>query len=102
MLTGKELKQARRDLGLTQKGLADELGVSLPTVVNWELGKSTPRGKNLQKLDGFFSAIESTPDLLSDELQEALQVVSDELGFEDLKEMFKTIVRKHNLGLLDL
>ena len=102
MLVGLELKQARRELGLTQKELASELEVSLPTVVNWELGKSTPRGQNRQKLEAFFNEINAENELLSVQIIDALQAVSDELGFDDLGEMFKTIIRKHSLGLLDL
>lgn len=102
MLVGLELKQARKELGLTQKGLADELGVSLPTVVNWELGKSTPRGKNLQKLNVYFEKVGSENELFNDEMVDALQIVSDELGFADIQEMLRNLVRKHNLGMLDL
>ncbi|NQT98270.1 MAG: helix-turn-helix transcriptional regulator [Candidatus Marinimicrobia bacterium] len=102
MLIGLELKQARRELGLTQKELANELEVSLPTVVNWELGKSTPRGQNRQKLEAFFNEKNTEDELISAQINDALQVVSDDLGFDDLNDMLKTIIRKHNLGLLDL
>ena len=43
------IKQHRKKLGLTQKALAAKLGVSVPSVVNWESGKITPRGKILQR-----------------------------------------------------
>jgi DNA-binding transcriptional regulator YiaG len=43
------IKQHRKKLGLTQKALAAKLGVSVPSIVNWESGKMTPRGKNLAK-----------------------------------------------------
>ena len=102
MLVGLELKQARRELGLTQKELAIELKVSLPTVVNWELDKSTPRGQNRQKLEAFFNEKNAGDELISEQINDALQVVADDLGFDDLNDMFKTIIRKHNLGLLDL
>ncbi len=102
MIIGNELKEVRRELGLTQKGLAEELGVSLPTVVNWELGKSTPRGKNRLKLEAFIDKLNEEDDLLNQEMLDALQVVADELGFESIKDLFKTIIRKHNIGFLDL
>ena len=44
------LKQHRKKLGLTQKALAAKLGVSVPSIVNWESGKMAPRGKNLAKV----------------------------------------------------
>ena len=36
---GKELRTAA---GMTQKALADQLGVTVPTVSKWELGQRTP------------------------------------------------------------
>lgn len=36
------LVKLRSEMGLTQKALADALGVSEQTVRNWERGKSTP------------------------------------------------------------
>jgi DNA-binding transcriptional regulator YiaG len=42
-LAGKDLQKFRRnDLDLSQKGLADCLGVSVRTVQGWEIGKSKP------------------------------------------------------------
>lgn len=34
-----ELKTIRKEKGYTQKDVADALGCSLPTYINWELGK---------------------------------------------------------------
>lgn len=42
-LEGKELQRFRKEeLELSQKGLADCLGVSVRTVQGWEVGKSKP------------------------------------------------------------
>jgi DNA-binding transcriptional regulator YiaG len=42
-LEGKDLQKFRRDeLSMSQKGLADCLGVSVRTVQGWEIGKSKP------------------------------------------------------------
>lgn len=42
-LAGKELQTFRRkELDMSQKGLADCLGVSVRTVQGWEIGKSKP------------------------------------------------------------
>lgn len=101
MLRGPELKQARKEMGLTQKVLAGELGVSLPTVVNWESGKSEPRGKNLQKLNAFFTEPEPE-DTEQQELLAALEGVAKDLMFDNANELMKTIVRLHKLGRLDL
>ena len=55
------IKQHRKKLGLTQKALAAKLGVSVPSVVNWESGKMTPRGKNLAKVEKFLGTKASAP-----------------------------------------
>ena len=55
------IKQNRKKLGLTQKALAAKLGVSVPSVVNWESGKMAPRGKNLAKVEKFLSTKASAP-----------------------------------------
>ena len=55
------IKQHRKKLGLTQKALAAKLGVSVPSVVNWESGKMAPRGKNLQKVEKFLGTKASAP-----------------------------------------
>ena len=55
------IKQHRKKLGLTQKTLAAKLGVSIPSVVNWENGKMSPRGKNLAKIEKFLSTKSSAP-----------------------------------------
>lgn len=44
------IKTARTNAGLSQKEIAITLGVSVPTVSDWESGKKFPSGKNLVKL----------------------------------------------------
>lgn len=36
------VKELRTAAGMTQKALADQLGVTVPTVSKWELGHRTP------------------------------------------------------------
>lgn len=36
------IKELRTAAGMTQKALADQLGVTVPTVSKWELGRRTP------------------------------------------------------------
>ena len=36
------VKERRTAAGMTQKALADQLGVTVPTVSKWELGQRTP------------------------------------------------------------
>jgi DNA-binding transcriptional regulator YiaG len=39
-----QIKELRSKLGLTQEGLARELGVSVSAVQKWEGGRASPRG----------------------------------------------------------
>ena len=39
-MTPIQLKQARHQLGLTQQGLADKLGIKLAKLRNWEQGRN--------------------------------------------------------------
>ena len=44
------LKDIRLELGLTQQGLADKIGVTRITMVYWETGRSFPRRVLLDEL----------------------------------------------------
>lgn len=50
-----ELRALRHDAGLTQEGLAAELGVTHATVSNWENGKAVPRRWRVRKLKHILS-----------------------------------------------
>lgn len=47
-------KKIRMQLGFSQKEIAITIGVSGPTVSEWESGKKTPSGKNLIALSNLF------------------------------------------------
>ena len=49
------IKKARLAAGLSQKKVAETLGVSAPTVSEWESGKKFPAGKNLLELSRLLS-----------------------------------------------
>lgn len=44
------IKETRQTLGLSQASLASSIGVSQPTVANWETGSHIPRKKALEKI----------------------------------------------------
>ncbi len=44
-MTGKELKEKRKSVGWTQQELAQRLGVSKGTIINYEKGKTIPESK---------------------------------------------------------
>jgi len=45
------VRQLRQSLRLTQRGLADEIGVRQQTVSDWETGVYRPRGASVRLLD---------------------------------------------------
>ena len=56
-----DVKQIRADRGITQKELADLVGVNLSTVWRWENGHS-PRGTALRLLENLSASATSGPD----------------------------------------
>lgn len=53
-LFGLRLRAARVRSALSQKDLADKLGVAQPTISTWEKGGASPRKRQLRKLVGIF------------------------------------------------
>lgn len=51
---GKNMRNAREKAGFSQKQVALSLGVSAPTVSEWESGKKNPNAANLQKLSALY------------------------------------------------
>lgn len=49
------VKEVRRQLGITQEGLAHELGVSFATINRWENGKTRPFKLAKRQFDDFCS-----------------------------------------------
>lgn len=60
-ITGEQIRAARERRRMTQQELADELGVSLRTVSNWERGESIPRNR-AGAIEEFLSISESLPE----------------------------------------
>ncbi len=50
---GDQLRAKRLDLGLLQKEVAEIIGVTALTVVNWELGHTEPAGRHRPGLSRF-------------------------------------------------
>ena len=54
------VKELRKKKGIQQKELALEIGVSRPTVSEWESGKKDPSGVRLKRLAQYFEVDELT------------------------------------------
>ena len=50
---GERIRKARMDKGLMIKGLAEQLGVTEDTVINWEIRGMKPRGKSMERVRDF-------------------------------------------------
>jgi transcriptional regulator with XRE-family HTH domain len=48
------VKELRTAAGMTQKALADQLGVTVPTVSKWELGQRTPELERVFRMTQIF------------------------------------------------
>lgn len=53
------LKEIRKNLGVTQMELAKKVGVSLLTIQLWEYGITLPNPQNQEKLEGVLKELES-------------------------------------------
>ena len=54
------VKELRKKKGIQQKELALEIGVSIPTISQWEHGKTDPSGDRLKNLSEYFGVDELT------------------------------------------
>lgn len=50
---GEKIRKARMDKGLMVKELAEIIGVTEDTVINWEIGNIKPKGRNLERVEDF-------------------------------------------------
>ncbi len=55
-----EIRQMRFRVGLSQRRMAERLGVSANTISNWETGRTAPRGATLQRLTSLQAELERT------------------------------------------
>lgn len=70
-----KLKKLRNEIGMSQKDLADKLGVSDTVIVNYENGKKTP---NLKRLVQMAEILNCTLDEIID-LDKAIESYHDDL-----------------------
>ena len=76
MQTGELIRQQRKLKGLTQKQLADMLGVSSPSIRLYELGKRTPSEDILKRIaDALEISVETLHEYHTDSSREALEML---------------------------
>lgn len=104
-VTGCFIAQLRKELGLTQKDLAEKLEVTDKAISRWETGKGLPDTSLLKPLAEIFGV--SVGELLSgkrmDDSQiknQADHIILESLGYEERQEKWKGILRYVFWGIL--
>ena len=104
-ITGCFIAQLRKELGLTQKELAEKLEVTDKAISRWETGKGLPDTSLLKPLAEIFGV--SVGELLSgkrmDDSQiknQADHIILESLGYEERQEKWKGILRYVFWGIL--
>lgn len=104
-VTGCFIAQLRKELGLTQKELAEKLDVTDKAISRWETGKGLPDTSLLKPLAEIFGV--SVGELLSgrpmDDSQiksQADHIILESLSYEESQERWKQILRYVFLGIL--
>ena len=54
MFSGERLKQLRKEKGLTQMEIAQQLEINRASYASWELGRAKPNQSNLERLGNLF------------------------------------------------
>ena len=69
-MIGKKLIQFRKNKGLSQAELAEDVGVTRQTISNWELNETAPDLKQAQKLSEIFNI--SLDELVNNDIKNLL------------------------------
>lgn len=70
MSLGEKLLQLRKQKGLSQEQLGEQIEVTRQTISNWELGDTSPNPEQLKRLSRLFQV--SIDELLGNEVEEVL------------------------------
>lgn len=104
-ITGCFIAQLRKELGLTQKELAEKLKVTDKAISRWETGKGLPDTSLLKPLAEIFGV--SVGELLSGKRMDDSQIKSqadhiilESLSYEESQEKWKGILRYVFWGIL--
>ena len=102
-MKGSEIKEGRTRLKLTQKKLAEELGVDIKTIINWEQGGVIPKTR-IPSLKSFFSSKEeiNLEDLIYNRIESKFKNRLDKIDKvqatlqENFVKLFKMVMTSHS------
>ena len=92
MSLGEKLKRARAELGFTQTDLANQAGLCLQSVVNYEKNSVAPRPSTLHRLAEVLHV--STRYLSDDDCNEPLTDIEQDLFFQDAQQQYRNLMRQ--------
>lgn len=106
MTLGQRIKQRRKQIGISQKGLSKAVGVSDSSISLWESDHTAPRGENLHELA---SALQCSPTwiLFGDEnkppesprqLDDTQQLKENEM---EMLKLFRALPESEQLAQMD-
>lgn len=100
-LVGERLSELRKDRGLKQKELADELGISVYTVSSYERNLSTPDDEMKIKIAKYFNVsvdylLGTTQNQFSNEKSVSRLIIVDNLPRMAVKELDTFLVHLRN------
>lgn len=88
MAAGKRIKERREQLGLSQKELADLIGVSAGAIGSWEVELTSPKEANFRKL---FEVLDCEPNFIFQDYCTQNKLPNDD-NIEEFKEMMFALV----------
>lgn len=94
------IKVLREKLKLDQKALAATMGVTQPTISDWETGRKVPSMKNVTKLAHYFNT--STDFLLGNETTNYPLYSKNTTEYIEKFNSFPEMVQSHILRYIDL
>ncbi|HEN6441229.1 TPA: helix-turn-helix transcriptional regulator [Streptococcus agalactiae] len=90
-----KLKQARKNIGLTQKEVAEKLGIAQQQYARWEQGQRKPKYETLEKLAEVFG---TTTDALrgrDDGLEDIVEVLRDNSPTDTDKAIIRRTIEEY-------
>lgn len=89
------IKKARLDAGLTQKEVAEKLGVAQAQYARWESGGRNPKDETVEKLAKIFNTSFETLKGRDDGLEEIVSLLREyELTEKEKKEIY-TLIKEY-------
>lgn len=102
---GSRIRAARKQAGLSQKELADKLGVTPASISAWEKGKSCPSDKKLDEIKELFhlnNMLEDESNAWTPDFDILALDPEDDIAFFSLADTFPTLSKDSILTLLDI